>query len=118
MDLSWVMGGLAVMGAVVSVTSAFASQRSQVSGVAKRESSLRTEFLGLREDARRSTDSLNRAVVMIEVLSNEVRVVNQMTEKTLSGLVLRQDSQAKQIAELSGSVSLIAELLKVKGILN
>lgn len=130
--ISWLPALFTVGGAIVSVTSAFVASKYRVQNVARNENALRKEFDGFRQEIREELETiraemdakadssiarLTAAAEQIAVLSQEVRLVNRMTEKTLDSLVRGQEVHSKEIAELVGSQSLMTEFLKAKGIL-
>lgn len=70
----------------------------------------------LRIDLRRAMGELQELIVSIRTTAAEQAVINRVTSELLSTLTRKQEDLETRLNDTSGSVTLMGELLKAKGI--
>lgn len=83
----------------------------------KEDAGLRQDIRDLRDELRSTATELRSVGALALKLQASQDVVNVMTAKALEGISRKQDEQAATIASHGGTLELLSELLKKKGML-
>lgn len=71
----------------------------------------------LRSDLRSATSEIHSLIVTVRSASSEQNVVNRVTSELLNSLTRRCETLESRLNDTAGSVSLLAEVLKQKAII-